>query len=179
MKTLYIVRHCSATGQSPEAELTETGRLQAQKLALFFQNIEISHIISSPFTRAQHSILPTAQRKNLSLNIDKRLSERILSNSDLPNWFEILEETFMDFDLKLAGGESSKEATTRAIEVLDVAPNNSILVTHGNLMSLILKNFDDSIGFNEWKSMCNPDVYTITIDEQGSTITHAWKNGTQ
>ena len=179
MKTLYIVRHCSATGQSPEAELTKTGSQQAETLASFFQNIEISHIISSPFTRAQQSILPTAQQKNLSLLVDRRLSERILSTSDLPNWLEILEESFEDLDLKHAGGESSTEATTRAIEVLDVAPNHSILVTHGNLLSLILKHFDDSIGFNEWKSLSNPDVYTVTIGEQGSTITHAWKNGTQ
>ena len=175
MKTLYIVRHCSATGQSPEAELTEKGHQQAQELASFFKNTEISHIISSPFTRAQHSILPTAQEKNLSLLVDKRLSERILSTSDLPNWLEVLEETFKDFDLTLAGGESSREANARAIEVIDAAPNNSIVVTHGNLMSLILKHFDSSIGFHEWKSLSNPDVYTVTIDQHGSTITRVWK----
>jgi len=175
MKTLYIVRHCSATGQSPEAELTEKGHQQAQELASFFKNTEISHIISSPFTRAQHSILPTAQEKNLSLLVDKRLSERILSTSDLPNWLEVLEETFKDLDLTLASGESSREANARAIEVIDAAPNNSIVVTHGNLMSLILKHFDSSIGFHEWKSLSNPDVYTVTIDQHGSTITRVWK----
>jgi len=174
MKTLYIVRHCSASGQSAEAELTETGHQQAQELASFFKNIEISHIISSPFTRALHSILPTAQEKNISLLVDKCLSERILSTSDLPNWLEVLEETFEDFDLTLTGGESSKEATARAIEILNDAPSHSILVTHGNLMSLILKHFDDSIGFNEWKSLSNPDVYTITIGQQGSKITRVW-----
>ncbi|WP_075619350.1 histidine phosphatase family protein [Paenisporosarcina indica] len=174
MKTLYIVRHCSATGQSPEAELTESGRQQAQELASFFKTIKISHIISSPFTRAQHSILPTAQQKDLSLFVDKRLSERILSTSDLPNWLDLLEETFEDFDLTLSGGESSREATTRAIEVVDAASNNSILVTHGNLMGLILKHFDSSIGFQEWKSLVNPDIYRVTIGPQSSTITRIW-----
>ena len=175
MKTLYIVRHCSATGQSPEAELTETGHQQAQELASFFKNLEISHIISSPFTRALQSVMPTVQEKELSLLVDNRLSERILSTSDLTNWLEFLEETFEDFDLTLTGGESSKEATARAIKVLNDAPSNSILVTHGNLMSLILKNFDDSIGFNEWKSLSNPDVYIVKVDQQDSTIARVWQ----
>lgn len=174
MKTLYIVRHCSATGQAPEAELTELGHQQAKELVSFFEKIEINHIISSPFTRARQSIQTTSHSKNLSLKIDDRLAERILSTSDLPNWLELLEETFLNFDLKLTGGESSREATSRAIEVIKVAPNNSILVTHGNLMSLILKHFDDSIGFHEWKSLSNPDVYTLTIGHNDSKISRSW-----
>lgn len=175
MKTLYIVRHCSATGQSPEAELTEIGHQQAQELAVFFKDIETQHIVSSPFTRAQLSILPTAREKNLGLQIDNRLQERTLSITDLPNWLEVLEETFKDADFKLSGGESSREATARAIEVMNEAPHNSILVTHGNLMSLILKHFDDSIGFHEWKALSNPDVYMVKVGQQGSTISRAWK----
>lgn len=176
MKTIYLVRHCSATGQVAEAELTEPGYKQAHMLASFFENIVIEQIISSPFTRAQQSIIPTVRTKNLSLIIDNRLTERTLSTSDLPNWLELLEETFTDFDLKFSGGESSREATLRAIKVVEEAHDNSIFVTHGNLMSLILKHFDDSIGFNEWKSLSNPDVYEITIINNENTIKHLWNN---
>ncbi|WP_019414709.1 histidine phosphatase family protein [Paenisporosarcina sp. TG20] len=176
MKRIYLVRHCSATGQVAEAELTESGYNQANMLASFFKNIVIDHIISSPFTRAQQSITPTVRTKNLSLIIDNRLAERTLSTSDLPNWLELLEETFTNFDLKLTGGESSREATLRAIEVVNEAPDNSILVTHGNLMSLILKHFDDSLGFSEWKSLSNPDIYKITLINNENTIKHLWNN---
>lgn len=176
MKTLYLVRHCSATGQAAEAELSDTGFEQAQKLAAFFSGISIENIISSPFIRAQHSIEPTANAKDLPLTIDARLEERTLSTSDLPNWLELLEKTFLDLDLKLVGGESSREATARAIEVIEEAQNNTVLVTHGNLMSLILKHFDDSIGFEEWKSLRNPDVYTLIIDNNKSSINQLWKD---
>jgi 2,3-bisphosphoglycerate-dependent phosphoglycerate mutase len=162
-------------GQSPKAELSELGQQQAQELASFFKDIFTNDIISSPFTRAQQSIKPTAHAKNLLLKIDDRLAERSLSTSDLPNWLELLEETFIDFDLKLTGGESSREATSRAIEVVKEAPNNCILVTHGNLMSLILKHFDDSIGFHEWKSLSNPDVYKLTVGYDNSEISRIWK----
>lgn len=174
MKTIYIVRHCSATGQASDAELSELGHQQSTNLASFFENVLVEQIISSPFLRAQHSIAPTAESKNLSIILDDRLSERTLSTTDLPDWLEILEKTFEDMDFKLDGGESSQEAMTRAIEVVKAAPNNSILVTHGNLMSLLLKYYDDSFGFTEWKSLSNPDVYKLMIDAQESSISRLW-----
>lgn len=174
MKTLYLVRHCSATGQSSEAVLTKLGHQQALELASFFKDIQIDHIISSPYIRAQDSISPTAHEKNLSLIIDNRLEERILSTSDLPDWLELLEKTFTDFNLKFIGGESSREATDRAIEVVKEASSNCIYVTHGNLLSLILKHFDSSIGFIDWKSLSNPDIYQITITNNKSIIKRLW-----
>jgi 2,3-bisphosphoglycerate-dependent phosphoglycerate mutase len=174
VKTIYLVRHCSATGQEPDAELSDLGLQQADELVSFFKDKKIQHIVSSPFKRAQDSIQPTAQSKNISFTIDERLAERTLSSGNLLNWLELLEETFTDLDLKLDGGESSREATDRAIKVVNESPNNCVLVTHGNLMSLILKHFDDSIGFQDWKSLSNPDVYTLTIGKNDSTIERLW-----
>ncbi|HSO57894.1 MAG TPA: histidine phosphatase family protein [Paenisporosarcina sp.] len=176
MKTIYLVRHCSATGQEPEAKLSDLGHQQAEELASFFKDKIIYHIISSPYLRAVHSIQPTAQSKNIPITIDERLAERELSSSILQNWLELLEQTFNDLDLKLDGGESSREATDRAINVVKDSQNNCVLVTHGNLMSLILKHFDDSIGFQDWKSLSNPDVYTLTIDNNDRTIERLWTN---
>lgn len=176
MKMVYLVRHCSATGQLPGAELSQAGRQQAKELASFFKDKNIHHIISSPYLRAVDSIQPTAQSKNIPISIDERLKERALSSSNLPNWLELLEQTFTDLDLKLDGGESSREATDRAIKVVKESPNNCVLVTHGNLMSLILKHFDDSIDFQDWKSLSNPDVYRLTIVNNESTIEHLWVN---
>ena len=174
MKTIYLVRHCSATGQEPDAELSDLGHQQAEELVSFFKEKKIQHIVSSPFKRAQDSIQPTAQSKNISITIDERLAERTLSSGNLLNWLELLEETFTDLDMKLDGGESSREATVRAINVLNESPSNSVLVTHGNLMSLILKHFDDSIGFQDWKTLSNPDVYTLTTGIIYRTFASLW-----
>lgn len=174
MKTIYLVRHCSATGQAPNAALTPTGFQQAQDLVSFFNKKSIEQIISSPYLRAQQSITPTALFKQLEIQTDSRLAERILSDTDLPDWMTQLEQTFTDMDLVLPGGESSREATDRAVEVIKQVPNHSILVTHGNLMSLVLKHFDDSYGFHEWKSLSNPDVYMLTFDHSISNIERVW-----
>ncbi|CEG21681.1 phosphoglycerate mutase GpmB [Planococcus massiliensis] len=164
-KKIFLVRHCQATGQAPEAGLTAGGAEQAQQLAQFFEEMEIAHIISSPFTRAIHSIEPAASKLGLQIEIDSRLSERVLSPEDLPDWMERLEESFGNLDLKLMGGESGNEAMARGMEVVAAAPDRSILVSHGNLLGLLLKKMDTRYGFKEWKELSNPDVYEIDMEE--------------
>lgn len=36
-KTIYLIRHCQATGQAPDAQLTGIGNKQAEDLAEFMQ----------------------------------------------------------------------------------------------------------------------------------------------
>ncbi|OUZ06873.1 phosphoglycerate mutase family protein [Bacillus pumilus] len=38
----------------------------------------------------------------------------------------------------------------------------NLFVTHGNIMSLLLKHADPTIGFKEWEKLSNPDVYVLT-----------------
>ncbi|MFK4290635.1 histidine phosphatase family protein [Bacillus sp. RC250] len=179
MKKIIVIRHCSATGQKRDAELTFAGKDQANTLAAFLleNQLQIDHIISSPFVRAIDSIRPYALKANLSIEEDERLAERILSNVPMDDWMQKLESTFTNIDIAFSGGESTKQATDRAISLIqDVLKLNhtiTLLVTHGNLLTLILKHFDRTIGFSEWRTLTNPDVYEITIDEQ-SFIKRLW-----
>lgn len=173
-KTLYLVRHCRATGQEPDAELTSQGFEQAQALTDFFRKIDVSHIVSSPFTRAIQSIEQLAESRSLPIQIDDRLAERVLSTEDMPDWMEKLEQSFLDFDLKFEGGESAREAAERGAEALAEAPDGAILVTHGNMMGLLLKKFEEAYGFEEWKALSNPDVYILSIDKDSTSIKRMW-----
>lgn len=141
----------------------------------FFKNIELSHVISSPFTRAIQSIEPLVAALDLPIQIDDRLAERVLSKRDLSDWMEKLEQSFLDFDLKFEGGESSKEALERGAEAMADAPNNAVLVTHGNMMGLLLKKFKEAYGFEDWKALSNPDVYVISIEGQHTSVQRVWQ----
>jgi len=37
------------------------------------------------------------------------------------------------------------------------------VVTHGKLLTLLLKHFDPGIGFADWQALANPDVFRITF----------------
>ncbi|MER3127326.1 histidine phosphatase family protein [Bacillus pumilus] len=165
MKTYYIVRHCQANGQSEDASLTPQGITQSQELAQLFSGIQLNHIISSPYTRAIQTTEPLAHAKQLEVQIDKRLSERVLSSKPMDDWFEKLKLSFSDLHMTCEGGESSQEAMDRIVEALyeqiKLGKDHTLFVTHGNIMSLLLKHADPMIGFKEWQQLSNPDVYIL------------------
>jgi 2,3-bisphosphoglycerate-dependent phosphoglycerate mutase len=177
-KKIYVIRHGSAEGQSSEANLTEKGRLQANRLAEFFTDIKVDRIISSPFLRALKTIEPFAKTRKLAVQVDDRLSERVLSSENLPNWMDKLKETFENLDLVLEGGESSFTAMNRAAgvvhDILKSGDKTTLIVTHGNLMSLLLKYYNNEYGFVEWKRLTNPDVYLLTFNGSDVTIDRIW-----
>nr|WP_124069392.1 histidine phosphatase family protein [Filibacter tadaridae] len=175
-KTIYIVRHCSAEGQSPHADLTAEGILQTEKLAAFFEGIEVDRIITSPFVRARMTAEPIAVSKGIHMEGDSRLTERILSSQSLEDWQVKLKMSFSDLQLKYKDGESSSEAMARICAVVDGLGDGSrtVLVTHGNLMALLLKHFDDRFGFKEWQELTNPDVYRVRVKDDGALVDKNW-----
>ena len=81
-----------------------------------------------------------------------------------------IKATYEDFDLSFEGGESSREATQRIVQVVeDLLRNragNTIIVSHGNILSLLLKYFNHSFGFEQWGRMTNPDVYLLMVSNE-------------
>lgn len=176
-KVLYIVRHCAAEGQSPHADLTAEGIVQAEKLAGFFKEIDVDRVITSPFIRARRTAEPIADGKKLHIEEDSRLAERTLSSYEFEDWLLKLEDSFLDLHLKYEGGESSHEAMERVCNVVDELPDGSktVLVTHGNLMTLLLRCYDERIGFQEWQALTNPDVYRVHVTDSGAQLKRIWK----
>lgn len=179
MKAIYLVRHCAAVGQAPEASLTVQGQEDSIRLIDFFRDKDIEVIITSPFVRAIETITPFANTIKKEILIDERLKERVLSTTNLYNWMEKLEATYEDMDLKFPGGESSKEAMRRGIEVieeqLERPESNIIVVTHGALLSLIIKHYSKEFGFEEWRNLKNPDIYKLEVDTRGVRVEHLWR----
>jgi 2,3-bisphosphoglycerate-dependent phosphoglycerate mutase len=184
-KLLYVVRHCQGEGQAPEARLTREGHAQAGALAAFLTNAAsadaapIHRIISSSFVRARQSIAPLAEYLGLPVEIDDRLCERTLTVVPRLDWLEQLRASFDDLDLCLEGGESSRTAMERANAVVEEVrrypARTTVLVTHGNLMTLLLRTFDARFGFDEWRRLTNPDVFRVTLDEQRAQAVRIWR----
>ncbi|GKU80628.1 histidine phosphatase family protein [Niallia sp. NCCP-28] len=173
-KTIYLIRHCQANGQESDAALTELGWEQANKLADCLADVPVDRIISSPFLRAVQSLTPYAENNDRIIQMDNRLSERILSSVSYADWMEKLEATFLDMDLKFIGGESSREAMNRIAEVIEEVQksedSNVIMVTHGNIMSLLLNYYDKNFGFKEWENLKNPDIFLLEVAKSGCHI---------
>jgi len=165
-KTLVLVRHCQATGQQPTAGLTEAGVRQSRRLADFLSDYPVDFIATSLYTRAHQSIEPFSRRVGLGIHRDGRFNERVLSGEPLANWEELVRRSFDDPDLHAAGGESARRVLCRANAALgDILQGHHALplvVTHGNLVALLLHAVDDTFGYQGWKSLTNPDVYLMS-----------------
>jgi 2,3-bisphosphoglycerate-dependent phosphoglycerate mutase len=172
---IYLIRHCRAAGQEPEAPLTAEGRDQALRLCDRLAGLPISRIVSSPFARARDSAAPLAERLGLPVGIDGRLAERVLSAEPAEDWRDRLRRSFADPALAWPGGESGIEATRRGLAALAEtsagADGAVAVVTHGNLMALLLHNFDGRDGFAAWAGLSNPDVFRI---DPAGTVRRWW-----
>ncbi|WP_028608376.1 histidine phosphatase family protein [Paenibacillus harenae] len=179
MKNIYLIRHCKAEGQEPAAALTAEGEEQADRLAGFLAEKQIDYVVTSPFARTIATISPFCQKRNLDYTVDDRLKERVLSSANAPNWMELLEHTYVNLDLVYEGGESSREAMCRGAAVIEEIAGgpyrNAAVVTHGALMSLMLKSIDPAFGFREWRNLSNPDVYLISVKDGERSMERIWK----
>lgn len=165
MRRALLVRHCETDGQWPDAALTARGREQADALAAFLAAHPIDRIVSSPYARARASIEPFARRTGLAIAIDDGLAERRLSREPIAHWREVVERSFSEPDLRVDGGESAAETRARgwaALQgVLARGDRLPVVVSHGQLLSLVLHAIDPSFGFAGWAAMSNPDVFLL------------------
>jgi 2,3-bisphosphoglycerate-dependent phosphoglycerate mutase len=173
-KTIYLIRHCKADGQEPGAKLTSEGLEQAYKLADILYEKEIDYIISSSYKRAMATIEPLAQKTRQKINTDARLCERVLSSEILNNWQEKLYDSFQDLEMRLPGGETSLEAMERGISVIkdliELPETRIAVVTHGNIMCLMLHYYNTKYGFDEWRNLTNPDVFELIIANKTEAV---------
>ena len=170
MQEVALVRHAAATGQQAEASLTIEGKQQANALADFLRAFRIERVISSPFRRAVETIEPFCVQAGLRVETDVRLVERLLSAVNVVDWREQLSRSFDELDYCLEGGESSREAQERGVSVVREAllsNRRCALVTHGNMLALILKWANATAGFELWSGLTNPDVFVLHADRHG------------
>ena len=108
---------------------------------------------------------------HLRVETDARLNERALSPYPIDHWREIVHDSFVDPDLRAPGGESANDVLQRAWPAVDDLLSRSaampVVVTHGNLLALVLHSIDPAFGYAEWEGLSNPDVYRLSVDGDG------------
>ena len=171
MSSLILVRHCEAAGQEPDAPLTAAGHRQAEQLAGFLSTLPVDTVSASAYLRARQTAQPLADLLRLSVQVAPRLNERILSPCPIADWREMVRDSFADLDLRAPGGESANDVLGRtwlALNELLRGPQAlPVVVTHGNLLALVLHSIDPGFGYAGWENLSNPDVYRVDVGVDG------------
>lgn len=167
---LVLIRHAESKPSKdlPEADwpLSSLGQKQAETLAIQLAHSDIANVVSSPYVRAIQSIRPLTENIGVPVEIDHELRERKLCDGLRDDWSELLKNAWLNFDFALPGCESSRDCQNRIcnclLSIVDRFRGKTIAVSsHGNAIGLFLNSIDPSFGFEEWKSMKNPDVFWI------------------
>jgi 2,3-bisphosphoglycerate-dependent phosphoglycerate mutase len=169
MVRLLLIRHCESTGQQPDGALSAAGEAQAIALIDRLTALAPDAIYSSPYRRAIATVQPFASRVGLAIREDPRLRERELSPEPLDDWLDHIRRSYDDLDHRAAaGGETLRETQARGLAALaDIAAAGHrlpIAVSHGNLISAILRAADPAFGFDEWRGLRNPDLFSVTVE---------------
>ncbi|REB07973.1 histidine phosphatase family protein [Sporosarcina sp. BI001-red] len=177
-KVIYLVNHGEAEGYAAHDSLTAEGIVHASELAEFLESYPIERVITSPLMRARQTANQIGDKLGIHTEEDSRLAERQMSSQVFNDWLLKVEDTFLDLNLSYEDGETSNDAMQRASDVIDELPDNShtVVVTHSLLLVLIMRCFNDRIGFEEWQAIKHPDVYKMQITKDGAQITHLWEH---
>jgi 2,3-bisphosphoglycerate-dependent phosphoglycerate mutase len=180
---VLLIRHCQSNGRpEPADRLTTLGLRQAASLATHLRGFGIDGPISSPHMRARQTIAPFAAASGLALDIDDRLAERRLTSRRFTTeaeWLDFVGRSFDDLDLRAPDGESAGDAQARGVAALMDALASPAelpaLVSHGQLLSLVLTGIEPAFGFAGWLGMTNPDVFLVQRRPDGGLgFSRAW-----
>ncbi|MFJ3390307.1 MULTISPECIES: histidine phosphatase family protein [unclassified Lysinibacillus] len=104
---------------------------------------------------------------------------RTCFKSDVLDWYEKLRATFTDMELKFEGGESSNEAMERIVNAVEETfkseSEHTIIVSHGNTITLLLKNYHNDVDFQFWTQLRNPDVFRLSVKNHEMTLERIWE----
>jgi 2,3-bisphosphoglycerate-dependent phosphoglycerate mutase len=169
MSSIILIRHCQSSGQAPNATLTPRGLADAEHLAPRLASLGVDAVFSSPYTRALQTVTPFAAARGISINVDARLQERLLSAKPLDDWLAHIEASFANFDYRAPGGETLREAQLRGLAALrEIGASQATMpavASHGNLLASLLNWIDPSFGFAQWQAMANPALYLVTFSD--------------
>jgi 2,3-bisphosphoglycerate-dependent phosphoglycerate mutase len=174
---IYMVRHAISPfslDNERDRGLSEQGKKDSIKAAELLKKEGIDIVVSSTYARAIETVKPLASLLNKEIIQYEELVERPIASLkyeiDEDELLKGIEKSFVDIDYCLAEGETTRQAQDRSIptfkHILSEYKGKKIAIgTHGNILTIILKYFDDSYGYDFWKSTSKPDIYRLEFDE--------------
>ncbi|MFF2887329.1 histidine phosphatase family protein [Paenibacillus sp. NPDC057967] len=170
---LYLVRHAQsiyAEGEERSRGLTVEGEKHAFLVKDLLESECLDAFISSPYERAIATIRPAAEQQNMKITLYEDLRERAMGQFEPEAFFDAKRKLYAEKSFAFPGGESSVVAQTRAVKVIDhiLSANKGkklAIGTHGDIMTLMMQQYDSQYDYPFWASLSMPDIYKLVFAE--------------
>jgi len=190
MTTVYFIRHAHSPyipGMERTKGLSDRGRQDAAEVARLLKDEGIDVLVSSTYDRAILTIKDLAEELGLDIRLEEDLRERRLADEGYvisdEQFFECKRKLYEDWDYAFPGGESGKQAQSRAVSVLQgileqYRGKKIGIGTHGDIMTLMMNYFDSRYNYTFWQSLSMPDIYQLEFEENKLIrVTRRWGSG--
>jgi 2,3-bisphosphoglycerate-dependent phosphoglycerate mutase len=149
--------------------LTEAGARDAQALSQAFGYLELDAVYSSPMLRAVQTVQGFADAYGLEVIPMPEFQEHLLTPEPVPNWLEVLEQSWLDFDFALPGAQTMRETQDRSFYALRLLADHHssgtiVIGGHGTSFSLILNKIEPGVDYAFHRAMPMPAVYTLEFE---------------
>ncbi|UOQ42604.1 histidine phosphatase family protein [Halobacillus salinarum] len=168
--SIYFVRHAHSiyTPEERERPLSVEGTIMAKKVADRLEQEEIDRIFSSPYRRAVQTIEDLGTRTGKEIMIEEDFKERKLAGKPVENFQDAVKKVWINEHFRWAGGESNvqakKRGTKRLESLLEKFKGEKLVIsTHGNLMVLMMNDFNPAFDYYFWEQLSMPDIYLCTF----------------
>ncbi|OZB96276.1 histidine phosphatase family protein [Paenibacillus sp. XY044] len=181
---LYFVRHAESPyeeGRERTRGLSRRGLADALAVKDRLLGEAVDLYISSPYERAVRTIRDAADFAGKEIIIEEDLREREIGQFGALSFQDAKRKVYGDAAFAFPGGESSLEARERAARVirklLDQHAGKRIVIgTHGDIMTLMLGEFDRRFDYAFWESTSMPDIYKTQWEEATlREVTRLWR----
>lgn len=172
--TIYLVRHAesqpSVDVPEPAWPLSARGLAQAQALVPAMHGLGTTAIYSSPYVRATQTVAPLAAALGVEVRVVDALRERALGRLDRGvDHRPMIERCWADASFALPGGESNTACARRVVQAIaQLATLHRgeafAVASHGNALAIYLGTIDAGFGFEQWRSMRNPDLFRVVYE---------------
>ncbi|MFC5649746.1 histidine phosphatase family protein [Paenibacillus solisilvae] len=177
---LFMIRHAESlyvSGAERTRGLTEQGQEAVRQVTAIMNEIRVDVVVSSPFGRAIMTVQGIADERGLEILTFEGLRERLITSpeQEVPNEERLaaIKRSFSDPDFAYPGGETTRQAAERAMPVIkdlleQYRGQTIVMGTHGNMLTIILNQYDKAYDFTFWESTTMPDIYRL--DFQGNVL---------
>lgn len=181
---IYFVRHADSLfipNRERERGLSDRGKADVMRINEMLGHEEFDLFISSPYGRAIETIRGLATSANQEIVIVEELRERGIGTIPERGFMAAKKQVYEDFDFAYPEGESSHQAQQRAVKALKMILNTQsgkkiVIGTHGDIMTLMLNEFDKNYGYDFWSTSTMPDIYRTEFSgEDLERVERIWK----
>lgn len=142
MTHIYFVRHAQPNYENHDdfsRELSPKGLEDRALAARYLQSKGVDAVLSSPYRRAMDTVAPLAKGLGLSVVTMEDFRERKVDGAWIEDFDGFTRRQWADFDYKLPGGESLREAQERNLRALDevleqFAGKTVVIGSHGTAL---------------------------------------------